>query len=204
MKASEPAVKQADVELLLYDRYLLASDKRYLARPGGYGSGKTTFGVIFHHDRCIINQGCISWWLAPDYSTARVGFALYIEYLQNIGFHEGIHFKTRRSPDLEIEYINLEHIVKFKTANQLLQAESISHLTVDETGECADDKIARANARVRDPKAKVHQTLYLGAPQGLNHYYKRVILPGMSISGECGQFRHNDRVLVLHYRTHRS
>ena len=202
MERSSTEQDDASVALLPYDERLLHSRKRYLARPGGYGSGKTTFNAIWHHDRSIINQGCSSWWLAPDYSTARVGFNIYQEYLNQIGWREGVHYKTRRAPDLEIEYTRIEHLVKFKTSNQLLQADTISHLSVDEAGENADDKIARANARVRAPKAKVLQTLYSGAPQGLNHYYKRVIVPGMTLEGNVDQFRYNDRIDVLHYRTY--
>ena len=194
---------KSSVDLLPFDDLLLVSRKRYLNRPGGYGSGKTFFGAIWHHDRAMINRfGSMSWWLSKDHATARAGFDTYVDYLDRIDWQQGVDYKTRLSPEMEIEYRLIDHLVRFKTTNQTLQGDTISHKTTDESDECKPDKKRRAESRMRCPKAKLIQSLDIGSPQGLEHFYKHAVKADMRRHGEFGQFRENDNTLTLHYRTY--
>lgn len=179
------------------------AQKRYLSLAGGYGSGKTTSLARWHHSRALINRyGSTSWWVAPDYSIADDGLEIYRDHLENdCGLVEGRHFKIKRSPILQVEYLFIKHKVQFRTTNQKLQAKSASHLSVDEADECIENRLARAEARLRCPNARLIQSMWAGTPQGLLHFYKRAVLSDMVQRGRWGQFRENDRSLTLHYRS---
>lgn len=174
----------------------------YLGLAGGYGSGKTTFAVHKHHSLCLLNLGCKSWWLASDYAIAFEGFEIYINELKKLGYIENYHFKANRSPgSLKIVYKCFEHEVHFKSANSNLQAASISHLTIDEAGDCREEGVSQAIVRVRDDNAKIPQILFTGAPQGLNHYFKQFNKPDMQAAGEFNQYRFNKDHLIVHFRS---
>lgn len=187
-------------DLLPYQNVLL-QDQRHLdlAYPGGYGSGKTWFGALWNKTRAEINVGCESWWIAPNYSLTYEGFKACIEILELFGWVEGAHFKATRSPgNLSIEYLPYHHVTYFKSTNTNLQAATIAHLVSDESGDNNPENESKAFNRVRDPKAKLHQRLSVGAPQGLNHYFQRFSGTNYQSSGP---FRWNAKKLVLHFRT---
>jgi len=184
--------------------YELIQDHKHneLAIPGGKGCGKTTVARFWHHNRSLAAPGGISWWLAPDYSLTRwIGLEGYIRFLESLGWIEGVHFEVNYS-QMVLRYRVNGHSIFFKSANSKLHGENLTHITIDETGSCDENGIIDALDRVRDERGGKTQKLFLGAPQGLNHFYDRFSSPDMKVAGEFGQFRYNDRKLVLHYRTY--
>lgn len=190
--------------ILPYQNYILKNYKHeQMAIAGGLGSGKTQCAALFHILRAQLNIGCVSWWVAPDYGLARVGFDMLCQVLKTLGYSESAHFTARRSPgSLSLFLIFCDHEIRFKTTNQNLVGENISHMTVDEAGDCNGERIGDALQRVgRHPETKNDQVLFVGTPQGMNHYAERFTQPGMIEQGELGQFKVSDTRLVLHYQT---
>ena len=173
-----------------------------LAIPGGKGCGKTEFATLWHFIRCRINLGFSSWWVAPDYPLAKIGYEAFCDFLRRIGWQEGVHFKVLKGSELSIELLAFKHRVFFKSANSNLEAANLSHVTFDEAGDSDPDGVRDACDRVRNINVPLRQKLFIGKPQGLNHYYQRFQMPDAQTWGEFNQFKSDGQRLVLNYRTY--
>lgn len=190
-------------ELLPFQSVLLKDTEHIdLAMPGGVRSGKTWFGFLWKFARARANIGCKSGWVAPNFTlTKQVGLNGYVEFLDRMGWQEGVHYDVNLSEKI-VRHRPFNHDTYFVSTNTRLIAYTWSDMVVDEEGDCDEQAIIDAKARVSDPRAKIRQCLHLGAPQGLNHYYRRFGGPELRTAGEHAQFRYDDHKLVLHFHTY--
>lgn len=201
LETAHPALRH---QLLPLQEIILNNRKHdEVAIAGGYGSGKSTLAAAWHYQLCVFNPRCVSWILGPDNDTLRnvILEQKFLPFLRDsAGLVENIHFKVNRSSgDMKVEFF-FGHIVLFKSANkQVLQGADISHMWITESGDCDEDGVNSAMARVRCPKASFRQTFHEGAPQGLNHFYKRFI--NCEPVNGSDYLRATDKKLVLNFPT---
>lgn len=140
----------------------------------GLGSGKTHGEIQWHFDRCILNREApFSGFIMPSYQRVKdTALPKWQDYLRSMGYSEGWHYKVNNSAPQTLTLTESGHTINFYSAErpESLVGVELSHTSCDETGSCDADIVTRARERTRHPKAQVHQLMFAGAPQGMNHF----------------------------------
>lgn len=128
----------------------------------------------WHHDRVLLNdKSPFSCFSMPIYQKIHdAAIPTFRKVFENFGYVEGVHFKVLKTPFPKIIYPHNGHEIHFISANRpdKIVAVEYSHATGSESGTQSKDAIDLVRTRIRCPKAKALQSLWEGAPQGLNHF----------------------------------
>lgn len=140
----------------------------------GYGYGKTTFGVCWHFNRVLINkESAVSLVVAADYKLVKtVCMPAYEHYLTSLGLVIGKHFSLNKAENILYFPWSGQKVI-FLTAEKpkKIAAYNASHAWFDEAARCDEEVNENLVARIRCPKAKVHQICYTTTPEGTNWLY---------------------------------
>lgn len=170
-------------------------EHRYHAAVGGVGSGKTTFGYNWFHERCKINKDSEHSLIVGETGKyVHLLFKGYIKFLKSIGWIEGLHFTVRRSAPLSICYY-FGHTVLFWSAETEIVMISTSHDWQDEASLFDEERVWEIDQRRRCPNATLLQSLTTTSPLGMNHTYEFF---GGSDMVQSGRYSSSERKLVLH------
>lgn len=176
-------------------RLLQDREHTHLAAVGGVGSGKTTLGFAWHHDRCLINaKSPYSLYVSETGKYSKIQFRGYIDFIESLGWREKVHFRANRSAPYSIRYY-FGHEVLFWSAETKIVSLNTSHDSRDEEALFPPDRVRELDQRRRHPDAKLLQSLSMSSPEGLNHFFE--FFGGADMQRE-GRYSFNDTKLVLH------
>lgn len=188
----------------------------------GVGSGKTYVGCYWMHCRVMAcgaagAEELKSAVFAPTYQILRNElFAQYLAMLERLGMREGVHYVTRRSPDLSIYYTQLKHKLMFASADnyKTIVSYSFAFVWLDEPGWLPAEAMQEITKRSRTKTKRRGQILRTGVPQGAGHqsYYREMTGHGYKEYGEYripgdGRFvrwRTDGTRLICHGSTHQN
>lgn len=183
---------------LIYDR-----EASELAIVAGVRYGKSHFGVVWHHTRCLINKKSkLSLFIAPKYDLLKNNIVpLYVKMLTNAGYVENVHFRVNRSGDLSITYY-WGHKVLLRSASpgsiSTLVSYTASHVTVDEPGLCDETTPTEVTKRRSCELAQLRQTLYIGTPEDINFYFRKFGQHAVTRIDDKFSINKEEKKLVLH------
>lgn len=150
----------------------------------GVGSGKTYLGCYWMHCRVLDigraqSEEYKSAIFAPTFQILRNElFAQYIGMLDRLGWKEGVHYITRRSPDLSVYYPALNHKIMFASADnyKTIVSYSFAFVWLDEPGWLPPEAMQEITKRARTKTKRKGQILRTGVPQGAGFeaYYKEM------------------------------
>jgi hypothetical protein len=161
-----------------YDLLQDHTPKRKFWIPKGLGSGGTYGSTIWFLELCRANRfSPSSWVVAPTFAQVRDPLIpTFSEVLQTAyGYEIGRDFEIVRSGSPRIVFKRSGHEVFFKSANkpETLVAANISHLMMTEPGLIAKEAFEKSAVRIRCPKAKLHQAIYEGTPEGVGNFFEQ-------------------------------
>lgn len=131
---------------------------------------------------------------------------LYLEHLAELGYIEGKHYQIKFGPTPTLEY-SWGHRVIFRSLGPIstrkLVGYTLSHASIDEAGQCAENTPIEVSKRVRCHRALVRQIIYYGTPEGVGNFFFRKFGSQAVTRIEGTQFSvgKNGRCFVLHGRT---
>lgn len=212
---TEQAVTPVDWQLLPYQDLILNDHKTpRLAIPGGVGSGKSEFAVLWHHLKaCKYRKG--SSWCASHTAdlVKRTLVKKYLDMLTRFGYVENVHYTYNRSDKILKYFFGHEVYFMSAVAWQRWMGDDLTHGTADERGYWPDDAFREFSNRLRGVKytTDVKQLLSTGTPQGLTQYMEDYSGPEfietgpvLEIDGKpfyMGRISKDGRKKVLHYPT---
>lgn len=148
----------------------------------GYGSGGTYGAAMWHLELAFgeNKNADVSWVVAPTFAQIEDPIiSTLVEVLRtHYGMDAGVDYVLNISGRPKIVLPN-GHTIRFKSAKNphTLVAENISHVWCTEPGLYAELVFERLTGRVRHPKAKRHQRLFEGTPEGMTAWEKLANFP---------------------------
>lgn len=144
---------------------------RHIVMGCGLGSGKTHTCVRKAHDMMLRNPNSAGWYINPDYSLSdTVSIPAWVEYLESIGWREGVHYKfrsVRQEKVLQYMLPGMTAEAYFKSANNWKRfvGKELAWTIFEEPAHAPKEAFLRVNDRLRCPLARTpHQAVYAGTP----------------------------------------
>lgn len=168
----------------------------------GVGYGKTWFGPPWHFKRCLENpKSKESIVIAPTYKLLKDRCLQdYLQFLLDIGFVEGQHYRANRSePSISFPWGHKVIFLSGEAPNRIVSY-TISHAWLDEAALLDEQVRKNVIKRLRCPNALYRQMLYTTTPEGLNWLFD-LFHPDKLHRGENEVISRSESKLVLHGRS---
>lgn len=153
---------------------LLRATNPLVAFVGGFGSGKTRAAVYKALQLGFLNAPCSGYFVQPTYTIIR---DTGMEEFKNILGELGIPYKLHTTNAI-IRVADMFDILmrSGEEADKIVGTNSGWGI-IDEPGKQSEEVGKNVLARIRDPRAKLHQLVLTGTPEGFNWFYEWVNKP---------------------------
>lgn len=155
-----------------------APDRKFWITKG-LGAGGTYGLAIWHIARCFRNaKSPFSWCLGPTYQqVADTLLPTFAQVLTDVfNMSEEVHYRIVPSGRPRIELLRTKQTIHFRSTNrpERLVGANISHASGTEPGLWPREAFEKTEARIRCPRAEIHQVLFEGTPEGLGNPYEEM------------------------------
>lgn len=160
---------QVNMHCLPAQSQLLRAQEPIVAFVGGFGSGKTRAAVYKALQLGFLNAPCSGYFVQPTYTIIR---DTGMEEFKNILGELGIPYKLHTTNAI-IRVADMFDILmrSGEEADKIVGTNSGWGI-IDEPGKQSEEVGKNVLARIRDPRAKLHQLVLTGTPEGFNWFYE--------------------------------
>lgn len=177
-KRSNPKNIKISLPCLPGQSQLLKADSFLVAFVAGLGSGKTTGAIYKAIQLGFLNAPCCGYFVQPTYTIVRdTGIKEFEKVLTELGIPYKINitnFVIRVADSFDILLRSGEDPTKIVGTNAAWGI-------IDEPGIQSEEVGKNVLARIRDPRAKLHQIVLTGTPEGFNWFYEWTNKPNCTV-----------------------
>lgn len=153
---------------------LLRATAPIVAFVGGFGSGKTRAAVYKALQLGFLNAPCSGYFVQPTYTIIR---DTGMEEFKNILGELGIPYKLHTTNAILRVADMFDILLRSGEEADKIVGTNSAWAIIDEPGKQSEEVGKNVLARVRDPRAKLHQVVLTGTPEGFNWFYDWVQRP---------------------------